>query len=61
MVVDEVLIVEGKSTFHLRKDALRQLYSYLHGTDFEVGLFLHFGPEPRFYRMVSMSSPRESA
>ncbi len=53
MVVDEKLAVEAKSTYDLRPGALRQLHNYLCATDLQVGLFLHFGPEPKFYRMVS--------
>ena len=53
MVVDEKLAIEGKSTMRLHRDALRQLFNYLHSSHLEVGLFLHFGPEPKFYRMIS--------
>ena len=52
MVVDKKVIVEVKSNFQLHPSAIRQLYSYLKGTGFEVGLLLHFGPEPKFYRQV---------
>jgi GxxExxY protein len=53
MVVDEILAIEGKSTMTLHRDALRQLFNYLHASHLEVGLFLHFGTEPKFYRMIS--------
>jgi GxxExxY protein len=53
MIVDERLVVETKSTFELHKAAQRQLRSYLQATRLEVGLLLHFGPEARFYRVVS--------
>ena len=46
MVVDEKLVVEVKSTYDLRSGALRQLHNYLCATHLQVGLFLHFGPEP---------------
>lgn len=52
MVVDNKLIVEVKSTEILPATALRQLQNYLRSTDFEVGLLLHFGPEPKFYRRI---------
>lgn len=52
MVIDEKLIVEVKSNFQLHPSAIRQLYSYLRGSGIEVGLLLHFGPEPKFYRQV---------
>ena len=53
MVVDEKLVVEVKSAYDLRPGALRQLRNYLCATHLQVGLLLHFGPEPKFYRMVS--------
>ena len=53
MIVDDKLIVEIKSTYQLPSVALRQLYSYLSATNLEVGLLLHFGPEPKFYRQVA--------
>jgi len=49
MVVDDTLIVESKSTQELHRGAPRQLFSYLHGSTFEIGLLLHFGPEARFF------------
>jgi GxxExxY protein len=52
MVVDERLVVEAKSTLDLHKSARRQVYNYLRATRLEVGLLLHFGPEPAFYRLV---------
>jgi GxxExxY protein len=51
MIVDEMLVVETKSSHELPRGARRQLFSYLSGTRLEVGLLLHFGPEPRVYRM----------
>jgi len=52
MVVDEKVIVEVKSNFQLHPSAIRQVYSYLRGSGFEVGLLLHFGPEAKFYRQI---------
>src|SRR6266496_3122908 len=52
MIVDGKLVVEIKSTELLRPNATSQLFSYLHATSLEVGLFLHFGREPKFYRVV---------
>jgi GxxExxY protein len=52
MVVDDKLIVESKSTQELHRGAPRQLFSYLHGSIFEIGLLLHFGPEAKFYPVV---------
>ena len=52
MIVDNKLVVETKSTYQLHPTAIRQIYNYLRGTNLEVGLILHFGPEPKFYRQI---------
>lgn len=52
MVVDDRLVVETKSTYVLHKAAPRQLFSYLKATHLEVGLLLHFGPSPAFFRLI---------
>lgn len=53
MVVDDRVVVEIKSTFHLHPAADRQLYSYLRASNLEVGLLLHFGRQAKFYRSYS--------
>ena len=55
MIVDEKVILEGKSTFALPDAAKRQTRNCLRATTLEVALLLHFGPEPKFYRFVSSS------
>ncbi|HEX9892633.1 MAG TPA: GxxExxY protein [Gemmatimonadales bacterium] len=52
MIVDDKLVVETKSTYTLHKAAARQVYNYLRATRLEVGLLLHSGPEPSFYRLI---------
>ncbi len=52
MVVDGNLVIETKSTELLHPGAVRQLTSYLCGTNIEVGLLLHFGVQPKFVRVV---------
>jgi GxxExxY protein len=52
MVVDQRLIVEIKATEKLHKDAIRQLFNYLRATALDIGLLLHFGREPKFYRVI---------
>jgi len=52
MIVDDRLVLEVKSTYHLHPAAIRQLYNYLRATNLEVGLLLHFGPAPKFYRQI---------
>ena len=51
IVVDDRIVVEVKSTRDLHKFAARQVHNYLRATNLEVGLLLHFGPEPRFFRL----------
>jgi GxxExxY protein len=52
MVVDDKIIVEVKSSWAIPPGAMRQITSYLRGTNLEVGLLLHFGEEPTFHRFV---------
>jgi GxxExxY protein len=60
MVVDGKVVVEIKSTDRLHPNARRQLLNYLRATNLEVGLLLHFGPEPKFYRVYSPNTTRSS-
>jgi GxxExxY protein len=53
MLVDDVLVVENKSTQEIPKANLRQLQNYLRATSLEVGLLLHFGTRPKFYRVIA--------
>ena len=53
MLVDDKVVVENKSEYRLREGTCSQLYNYLHGTDLEVGLVLHYGQSPSF-----IASPR---
>lgn len=57
MIVDDVLVVEIKSTEVLPPHARRQLVSYLRATRLEVGLVLHFGLTPSVYRAVCTHKP----
>ena len=52
LVVDERVIVECKATDRLPPSAGPQLIGYLRATTFKVGVLLHFGPHPKFYRFV---------
>ena len=56
MVIGGCVIVEVKSGSSLHRSASRQLYNYLKSTKLEVGLLLHFGPQPVFYRLISSNS-----
>ena len=53
MLVDKKVVIETKSTPILAASATRRLVNYLRGTNLEVGLLLHFGPEPKFQRAAS--------
>jgi GxxExxY protein len=52
MVVDDRVIVESKATERLSPSSGPQLIGYLRATTFQVGVLLHFGPHPKFYRFV---------
>jgi GxxExxY protein len=52
MVVDHAVIVENKATEKLSPAARPQLISYLRATPFQVGVLLHFGRYPTFYRFI---------
>ena len=51
MLVDGRLVVETKAAKTLPPDARRQVYNYLRATGLRVGLLLHFGLEPKPYRI----------
>jgi GxxExxY protein len=52
IIVDDVLVLEIKSTERLHPSGTLQLFSYLTATNLQVGLLLHFGREPKFHRVV---------
>lgn len=56
LVVDDAVIVECKSCVSLPVTAVRQLENYLRATRFEIGLLLHFGPQPKPYRFFCANS-----
>lgn len=56
LLVDECVVVEVKSTKGLSEADERQLMNYLSATNIEVGLLLHFGPTPKFRRLVFSNS-----
>jgi GxxExxY protein len=56
MIVDHKLVVETKSTRALHEGAVRQVENYLRATTLELGILLHFGPQPRFYRVIASNS-----
>ena len=61
MLVDERVIVENKAFDNLTPSARPQLDSYLRGSWLEVGLLLHFGPKPKFYRLYRPNEKKDRA
>jgi GxxExxY protein len=57
-IADDVIVLEVKSTAVLNPSDKRQLLNYLRATPLEVGLLLHFGPKPKFYRCVASQQSR---
>jgi GxxExxY protein len=53
LLVEGRIIVEAKATAALSLIDKRQVINYLRATGFELGLLLHFGPEPRFERCIN--------
>jgi len=52
MLVDNKVIVEAKATEILPPHTKRRTINYLRITPFQVGLLLHFGPSPQFFKFV---------
>ncbi len=61
MVVDGRVVVEVKSTALLPPSAVRQVFSYLRGTNLDVGLALHFGPDSAEFKRVFCDANHKSA
>ena len=61
MVVDDCIVIEIKSTHDLQRNATRQLFNYLRATDLTAGMLLHFGPEPRFFRVSPPSRSKSGS
>lgn len=59
MLVEEVVLVEVKSTEQMSDADERQLLNYLRASSIEVGLLLHFGPEPKYKRLVYSNSRKQ--
>ena len=53
LLVEHRVAVELKATPVLGHTDRRQLLNYLRATSLDVGLLLHFGPQPKFHRIVS--------
>ena len=61
LIVERVVLVEIKASRALDPHARQQTLNYLRGTELEVGLLLHFGPKPRFERLVCTKPIRDDS
>jgi GxxExxY protein len=52
LLIEGRIVVEVKASEVLHPSAKRQLRNYLAAMKLRVGLLLHFGPKPEFYRVV---------
>ena len=57
-LVETRLVVEIKATRVLAPTDREQLRNCLKASELQVGLLLHFGPRPAFYRLISENDPR---
>lgn len=59
LLVDARVVVEAKASELLPRAARAQLYNYLRATSKNVGLLLHFGPDPDFQRVFCRDAKRD--
>ena len=59
LVVENRVLLEVKSTRTIVEADERQLQNYLKASHIEVGLLLHFGPEPKFRRFVFSNNRKQ--
>lgn len=59
-VVADRVIVEAKACEVVNQAHRRQLLNDLRGSNLEVGLLLHFGPKPRFHRLIYTNDHKPS-
>ncbi|MEO8624231.1 MAG: GxxExxY protein [bacterium] len=52
LLVERCVVVETKATYHLTDADFAQTINCLRCTKLDVSLLLHFGPKPRFHRIV---------
>ena len=58
LLVDERLVGEAKATAELHGSVRRTVYNYLRASRLGTGLVLHFGLEPRAYRVTCRLADR---
>ncbi len=59
VIVEEIVIVELKTSEVLRNDHEAQLTNYLRATDIEVGLLLNFGKKAEFRRKLFSNDKKQ--
>lgn len=55
MLIERRVIIEIKATERLAESSRRQLRNYVKALGVDLGILLHFGPAPKFYREVRRS------
>jgi GxxExxY protein len=58
-LVNQRVVIENKATRWLVQSDRDQLLNGLRCSSLEVGLLFHFGPKPKFYRVVSTNAHRD--
>lgn len=61
LVVEGCVVIELKAVQNLLDEHDAQLLNYLRATEYEVGLLLNFGPQPRFRRKVFDNERKSTA
>jgi hypothetical protein len=61
LLVDERLVVEAKATAELHGSVRRIAYNYLRAMELPTALVLHFGLEPKPYRVTCRWADRRAA
>ena len=52
MIVERRIVIEIKAAHVLADISKRQLLHYVRAFDLQLGILLHFGPQPAFYRVL---------
>ena len=60
ILVEERVLLEVKAAKALSQADERQMLNYLRATRIELGLLLHFGPQPRFRRWILTNDRKAS-
>ena len=61
LLVEGRVVIEVKASEVLHPTAKRQLRNYLAATGLRIGLLLHFGPKPEFFRIAGPGKERSGS